>query len=61
MKKTSRPIAHTEYNRQRKLRLTKEAIRTLRPSDLTAVNGGVTECTTTSYTTEKKQDSTGKC
>jgi hypothetical protein len=51
MKKISRPVAHTEYRRQRKLRLTKEAIRILKADGLAAVNGG---CTTTSYTTERR-------
>jgi len=59
MKKLSRPVAHAEYNQQRKLRLTKEAIRILKADSLAAVNGGA-DCTTTSYTTEKKQDSTTK-
>lgn len=60
MKKASRNITHAESVRPRRLRLSKEAIRTLRIDDLSAVIGGA-GCETTSYTTEKqKQGATSR-
>jgi len=57
MKKNSRSITHAESVKRRRLQLSKEAIRTLRPEDLVAVNGRA-DCNTTSYTTEKRTDGT---
>ena len=55
MKKISRHITYAESNKRRTLRLTKEAIRTLKAGDLAAVNSG---CLTTTWTTQK-DDSVG--
>lgn len=62
MKKISRSITHAESVRRRRLRLSKEAIRTLRAEDLVAVNGRA-DCNTTSFTTEKQTNGTvtSKC
>lgn len=51
MKKTSRTITHVKSSERRTLRVAKEAIRILRPTDLVTVAAG---CDTTSYGTEKQ-------
>ncbi len=61
MKKTSRSITHAESKTRRRLRLSREAIRTLQADDLSRVNAG---CDTTSWTTDRRtqgtQDSQGR-